>query len=97
MGYGYRPWQVGLWLVALGGTALGPLGSADIVATRQPAPAFNSYLYALDALIPVLNLGMKSSWTVGGPAAYWSWTLTVAGWILTTTFIAGVTRVVKTC
>ncbi|MBB2947229.1 hypothetical protein FB565_006997 [Actinoplanes lutulentus] len=98
VGYGYRPWLVSLWLLALvllGGTALMSADRSDIVAMRQPAPPFNPYLYALDALIPVLNLGLKSSWTVGGPVAYWSWALTVAGWILTTAFVAGVAKAAK--
>jgi hypothetical protein len=94
VGYGYRTWLAGIWLLALIITG-GLIFTADqtaITATKQPTSDFNSYAYAADLLIPVLNLGIKSTWTAHGTAAYWSWALTTTGWILTTAVVAGVTR-----
>ena len=33
-------------------------------ATTGPAPTFNSFIYALDTLLPIVDLGQKKTWTV---------------------------------
>ncbi|WP_125803968.1 hypothetical protein [Actinoplanes sp. ATCC 53533] len=98
VGYGYRTWQAGIWLlllVILGGHAFSVADGTEIVAIKQPAPSFNPYAYAAEVSIPVLNLGLRSSWAARGSAAYWCWGLTAGGWILTTAVVAGIARLVK--
>lgn len=97
VGYGYRTWQAGVWLlimVVAGGQAF-TVNRSDIVAIRQPAPTFNAYAFALDLVIPVLNLGLKSTWVARGSMAYIGWSLTAAGWVLTTAVVAGLTKLIK--
>ncbi|MFJ6656425.1 oxidoreductase [Streptomyces sp. NPDC091377] len=97
VGYGYRPWLAGVWLLAL--TALGSLA----FDTHTPTPVkqgeggrFQPFVYTLDLLIPIGGLGQRTAW-------YWdhdglqalSYLLIAFGWILTTTLIAGVTRTLQ--
>jgi hypothetical protein len=98
VGYGYRTWQAGLWILALliiGGQILSSRFPAEVVATKQPSPPFYPYAYAADLLIPVLNMGQRSSWQLHGIAAYCSWALIVAGWVLTTAVVAGLARILR--
>ena len=98
VGYGYRTWLAGLWLLALlviGGQIFDRAYPATITPTEQLTSTFNPYVYAADVLIPVLDLGQQSAWQLSGAVAYWSWSLAAAGWILTTAVIAGLTRVFK--
>jgi hypothetical protein len=98
VGYGYRTWLAGLWLLALlivGSQIFDHAYPDAITPTRQPSGTFNPYAYAAEALIPVLNLGQRSAWQLSGTVAYFSWLLTVAGWVLTTAVVAGLSRVFR--
>ncbi len=97
VGYGYRPWLAGVWLVVL--TLLGTLA----FSTHTPNPVkqgeggpFQPLVYTLDLLIPIGGLGQRTGW-------YWSngslqglaYLLIAFGWVLTTAVIAGVTRTLQ--
>ncbi|TJZ54418.1 oxidoreductase [Streptomyces piniterrae] len=94
VGYGYRPWLAGVWLAALvllGTTVFG----AHSPRPTEPGqvPPFNAFVYTLDLLIPIGGLGQRTSWYwQGGTAAWLSYALVAAGWILTTAVLAGITR-----
>ncbi|GAA3633367.1 oxidoreductase [Streptomyces chitinivorans] len=97
VGYGYRPWLAGVWLLAL--TLLGTLSfaahSPEPVKRDEGAP-FHPLVYTLDLLIPIGNLGQRTAW-------YWpeagmqglAYLLVAFGWVLTTAVIAGVTRALQ--
>jgi hypothetical protein len=98
VGYGYRNWLAGAWL-----GALLILGSA-VFASSYPAhmhragpvePAFQPIVYAVDVLVPVINLGQRQAWIPQGPALAVSWVLTAAGWILTTAIAAGLANALR--
>jgi hypothetical protein len=99
VGYGYRTWLAGIWLVALvilGTWVFSGAYPARMIATNTHPPAFHAPAYALDLLLPVVGLGQKSAWQPQGSALlYWSWVLTAAGWILTTAVVAGLTGILK--
>jgi len=98
VGYGYRTWWAALWLVGLiaVGAAIFNASFPDHFLRRSnPAPAFQPVAYAVDVLIPLTNLGQRDAWQPMGAAQYWSWGLTVAGWVLTTAVAAGLTAVLK--
>lgn len=94
VGYGYRPWLAGIWLLALLAA-----GSA-FFATHRPAaasgnpPHFNAVAYTLDLLIPVVNLGQSNAWNPSGFGQFLAYALMISGWTLATALLAGVTRVV---
>jgi adhesin HecA-like repeat protein len=96
VGYGYQPARAALWLVAMlvVGTVFFGVDRPHPVGTG--APAFNPFLYALDVLIPIIDLGQQSAY---GPTGIGAQTvsdlLILSGWILATTAAAGATRALR--
>ncbi|MFB6817010.1 oxidoreductase [Streptomyces sp. NPDC056347] len=94
--YGYRPGRAALWMALL--WAAGTLAFAQQVpaAIKQDEhPDWNPALYALDLLIPVINLGQDGYWRMEGG---WQWAtavLILLGWILATTVAAGASRLLR--
>ncbi|MGW4520539.1 hypothetical protein [Amycolatopsis sp. NPDC004378] len=98
VGYGYRTWLAGLWLVALvafGTMLFGGAYRTDLHPSAPAGPAFQPVAYTLDVLVPIVDLGQKKAWFAEGPAQVWSWVFTGAGWVLTTAVVAGVTNALK--
>jgi hypothetical protein len=50
-------------------------------------------IYALDLLLPVVNLGQKYAFNPGSAEQWFSYALIAAGWPLATTIAAGLARV----
>ncbi|MEU4658497.1 oxidoreductase [Streptomyces sp. NPDC023723] len=98
VGYGYRPWLAGLWLLAL--TALGTLsfrtGTPVPVKAGEGVP-FQPLVYTLDLLVPIGGLGQRTAWYwPDGDGRQWLAHLLIAlGWVLTTSVVAGVTRALQ--
>ncbi|MCX5215185.1 oxidoreductase [Kitasatospora sp. NBC_00240] len=93
VGYGYRPWQAGLWLIgllAIGTTVFGR-GTASPVQPGQGAP-FNPFVYTLDLLVPIGGFGQRTAWYWTGYHQWLGYGLIAAGWLLTTAVLAGITR-----
>ncbi|KIF70322.1 oxidoreductase [Streptomyces sp. AcH 505] len=94
--YGYRPGRAALWMAVLwaaGAVAFSRHAPAPLQADSHPQ--WNPALYALDLLIPVINLGQDGYWR---PAGGWQWAsaaLIVLGWILATTVAAGASRLLR--
>ncbi|MCQ4206606.1 oxidoreductase [Streptomyces longispororuber] len=97
VGYGYRPWLAGIWLLAL--TLLGNLA----FRTQPPTPVkegegapFQPLVYTLDLLIPIGGLGQRTAWYWSNGSLQWLAHLLIAfGWVLTTAVIAGATRALQ--
>lgn len=92
--YGYQPWRAAVWLLLLLG-----IGSAVYGADPPPplkaheAPHFNSVIYTLDLLLPLVDLGQEHAYNPAGALQWFSYVLIAAGWVLATTIAAGVARV----
>jgi hypothetical protein len=102
VGYGYRAWLAGLWLLAFLCVGTWALDRANDLQLLEPAkdrpaqqPTFHPAIYALDLLLPVVNLGQETAWIPRGWAEPWTWALVLAGWALTTALVAGLTNVLK--
>lgn len=100
IGYGYRTWQAGLWLVGfwLAGWmvfARAYPGSLTPAKPGEPQPAFKPLIYALDTLLPVVNLHQEDNWLPRGGAQWWAWSSILVGWVLTTAAAAAFTGVLK--
>lgn len=94
VGYGYRPWQAALWLLALvaaGTVAFGHGGRPSAAQPGQGAP-FNPLIYTVDLLIPIGGFGQRTAWYWTDAHQWLGYALVAAGWILTTAAVAGVTR-----
>lgn len=97
VGYGYQPARAALWLVAMlvVGTAFFGMDRPHPVATGA-GPAFNPFLYALDVLIPIIDLGQQSAFAPTGLGAQLvADLLIISGWVLATAAAAGATRALR--
>jgi hypothetical protein len=98
IGYGYRTWQAGLWLLSfmLIGTALFSRAyPTHMIAIRHNPMRFNAPVYSIDVLLPIVNLGQQDSWQPTAITVYAYWALIILGWILTSAFVAGITGIFK--
>ncbi|NUP35817.1 MAG: oxidoreductase [Streptomyces sp.] len=97
VGYGYRPWLAGVWLLAL--TLLGTLSfgaHSPIPVKRGEGAPFQPLVYTLDLLIPIGGLGQRTAWYWSNDSLQWlAYMLIAFGWVLTTAVIAGVTRTLQ--
>ncbi|MGH3022312.1 MAG: hypothetical protein ACRDNI_01530 [Gaiellaceae bacterium] len=98
IGHGYRPWLAGLWALAI--VAVYALlvwrfpGSfvPEDAAAGGPQP----FVYAADTFLPIIDFGEADAWTAVGGMRWAEWLVILLGWALTTIFVAGFTRVVRT-
>ncbi|MEU6868201.1 oxidoreductase [Streptomyces sp. NPDC046876] len=94
--YGYRPGRAALWMAVLWAAGALLFSQHDAQAIKADEhPEWNPALYALDLLLPVIDLGQEGQWKMAG---YWQWgaaVLVLLGWILATTVAAGATRVLR--
>lgn len=99
VGYGYRVrWSV-LWFVGLSG--LGTLAywlldrAHSLIPVGAHPPAFNPFGYAVDVIVPIIDLGQQRFWQPEGPAVYCTLLLSLAGWVLLTLVAAGMANIFK--
>ncbi|MER6978859.1 oxidoreductase [Streptomyces carpinensis] len=94
--YGYRPGRAAVWMAVL--WAAGSLAFAHAAhppVTPGQHPQWNPALFALDLLLPVVDLGQAGQWQLTGG---WQWlaaVLVLLGWTLATTVAAGATRLLR--
>ncbi len=96
VGYGYRPLRATGWLTAF--LALGTLVFGLHHPPPLPAaahPAFNPFIYTVDLLVPLVDLGLRGSYDPQGPQRWLAYLLTAAGWVFVTTIAAGILRVLR--
>jgi hypothetical protein len=58
-------------------------------------PNWEPRLFALDLLLPVINLGQDNAWRLEGHVQWVAAVLTMLGWILATTVAAGASRLLR--
>ncbi|MEU8759175.1 oxidoreductase [Streptomyces sp. NPDC048659] len=94
--YGYRPGRALVWMAVLWAAGAYAFAHYDPVPLKQgEAPTWNATLYALDVLLPVIDLGQVGYWRMAG---FWQWASTVLillGWVLATTVAAGASRLLR--
>jgi hypothetical protein len=101
VGYGYRTWQAGLWLVGLLIVGSFIFHAAHdrhqlIAAHKGDAqPPFQPVIYTLDVILPVVNLHQRDAWIAHGPVQWLALTFTLTGWVLTTAVVLSLTGILK--
>ncbi|MFK0189593.1 oxidoreductase [Kitasatospora sp. NPDC090308] len=95
VGYGYRPGRAAAWLVLAWA-----LGTAYF-AGHEPAPlkadekvVWNPALYAAGKVLPLIDLG-QNGWNPDRAGQWVATALVLTGWVLATTAVAGVTRLLQ--
>jgi hypothetical protein len=58
-------------------------------------PVFNPVVYTLNLLVPIVDFGQAKAFNPQGWYQWLSYAFIVAGWVLATTVIAGVTRTIN--
>jgi hypothetical protein len=97
VGYGYRTWQAGVWLALfwLAGWAVFDRAHAQheliVAKPGETHPSFHGAVYALDTLLPVVDLRQQEVWIPRDGAQWWAWTSILVGWILTTAVVTVLT------
>jgi hypothetical protein len=97
VGYGYRPMRALLWLLMclVFGTIWFAVHPAPHEINEQDHIAWNSFLYTLDQIVPIVDFGQTNRWNVAGASQWISAALTAIGWLLATTVAAGVSRMLR--
>ncbi|WP_327293393.1 oxidoreductase [Streptomyces sp. NBC_01198] len=98
VGYGYRPGRAAVWMAVLWALGATYFALHHIPAAADPGgyrPHWSPALYALDLLLPVIDLGQDNAWREAGLAQWVASLLTLLGWMLATTAAAGATRLLR--
>lgn len=101
VGYGYRTWLGGLWLLGFllaGSIVFARAYPAQMIPAKQPGeplPRFQPVIYALDTLLPVVDLHQQDNWIPRGLVQWWAWACILAGWVLTAAVAAALTGLIK--
>jgi hypothetical protein len=94
--YGYRPGRAAVWMAVLWAAGTWAFAHAHHPPIKPGEhPAWNPALFALDLLLPVIDLGQAGQWQLRGG---WQWLAAVMimlGWVLATTVAAGATRLLR--
>jgi hypothetical protein len=90
VGYGYRNWKALGWLlffIFLGGLIFS-CHEDQFTETLRNAPDLNPWLYAVDAIVPVLDIGQQHAWSASGDMAWVATALAIIGYALFSAVIA---------
>jgi hypothetical protein len=94
--YGYRPGRAAVWMAVLWAAGSLAFAHADHVPVNSGGhPLWSPALFALDLLLPVIDLGQVDQWRLHGGWQWLSVALILLGWILATTVAAGATRLLR--
>ncbi|GAB2793237.1 oxidoreductase [Streptomyces daliensis] len=94
--YGYRPAQAALWMAVLWASATVVFGANPPEPLKEHEhPHWNSALYALDLLLPVISFGQDAAWNPAGGYQWAEAVLILLGWVLATTVATGATRLLR--
>ena len=96
VGYGYRPLRAATWLIAflaVGTLAFGLHHPPPFPATAHPA--FNPFIYTVDLLVPLVDLGLRNVYDPQGAQRWLAYLLIAVGWIFVTTIAAAIVRVLQ--
>jgi len=92
IGYGYRPARAFGWLILLLAFTTAYFTVSPPRAAASGSPQFQPLIYAFDTVIPVLNLTDGQTYVLTGAGQWITWIVSIAGWVLATTVVAGITR-----
>jgi hypothetical protein len=97
--HGYRPWLAAVWgaaIIAVFALVVwqnsGMFISEGEVADGAPQPI----AYAADTFLPIVDLSESGDWAPTGWMRWFDWSVILLGWTLSTIFVAGFTRIVRT-
>jgi hypothetical protein len=93
VGYGYRSTRALAWLLTLIAAVATYTAAHPPRSITGSGPSFNPVAYAVDVVLPILDPGQEKAFIASGVTQWITWTAAVAGWVLATTVIAAVSRI----
>lgn len=96
VGYGYRTWLALVWLAGL--WAIGYWYMSGLHPTPIDENLVGDWspgLFALDLLLPIIGFEQEGIWTMVGSARWVAAGLELAGWLLATAVLAGLTTLLQ--
>lgn len=88
------------WLAVAGGDA--PAQAWTLTVPGKDWESFNSYAYAADLVIPIIDLGQTRAWSASTNRGPWGrnlwwlhWLFTTLGWIVTALGAAAITGIIR--
>ncbi|WP_410663951.1 hypothetical protein [Amycolatopsis sp. lyj-84] len=95
-GYGFAPARALLWLAAIVGTGAWWFSGHPVRPLKQHEhPTWDPFVYALDLVVPIVDLGQEKAWDPVGTDKVVAMALVVAGWLLATAVVAGARRLLS--
>jgi hypothetical protein len=97
IGFGYRPLRALLWLLVVVAAGAGWFAWSGPLAPVKPdeAPTWDPFLYTVDVLIPLVDLGHDKAWDPVGADKAVTLAVMAVGWVLATTVVAGAGRALR--
>jgi hypothetical protein len=98
VGHGYRPWLAGVWaaaIIAAFALVVWQWSGMFIPETEGVTGSPQPVAYAADTFLPIVDLGEAGDWMPTGGIRWVDWSVILLGWALSTIFVAGFTRIVR--
>jgi hypothetical protein len=98
IGHGYRPWLAGIWavaIIAVFALVVWQWSGMFVAETESLTGSPQPVAYAADTFLPIVDLGEAGDWMPTGWVRWVDWTVILLGWALSTIFVAGFTRIVR--
>jgi len=98
IGYGYAPWRGLIWFTiswAFASFIFSNARDGEITAVPTLHDQFHSVIYALDLLLPVVNLKQRDNWIPHHAYYWWTVIFTIVGWLIATIVVAGLANIFK--
>ena len=98
IGHGYRPLLAGIWaagIIAAFALVVSQWSGMFVPETQGVTGSPQPVAYATDTFLPIVDLGEARDWKPTGWVRWVDWSVILFGWALTTIFVAGFTRIVR--
>jgi uncharacterized protein YjbI with pentapeptide repeats len=98
IGHGRRAWLVLVWavpVVTLFAVAVSRNPETFTATSSAPEPTPPPVLYALDSFLPIIDFGLAGKWVAEGWMEPVQALVILLGWILSTLFVAGFTKIIR--
>lgn len=98
IGHGYRPWLAGVWataVIAAFAVVVWQASERFVAVNDSVRGAPQPVVYAADTFVPIVDFGQAGDWDPTGWTRWVAWAVIAVGWALTTIFVGGFTKLVR--